>query len=136
MNLFRIGLTAMALLGTSTMATAQEATGTAGSTAVGSTSGVVATIDVSRLPIDLRQIERRFREAEIRSERAGLNLRYYVEVYGKAPNLVLFTKEDNLEHGPVPYGAPTHREMMEIVTPPEFRNHGGVNLLNPKPKKK
>lgn len=136
MNLLRLGLTALALLGTSSLATAQEATSTTGSTAVSATPGVVATIDVSRLPIDLQRIERRFREAEIRREGTGLDLRYFVDVFGKAPAIVLFTKEDNLEHGQAPYGGPTHREMMEIVTPPEFRNHGGINLLNPKPKKK
>ncbi|MBI3047585.1 MAG: hypothetical protein HYY76_04675, partial [Acidobacteria bacterium] len=57
----------------------------------------------------------------IREERDGLNLRYTVEVYGQAPPIVLFGPEANLESGPVPYGAPTHRDMIEHVTPREFR---------------
>ena len=78
-------------------------------------------IDVSRLPISLRNIEKSFRQSSSREERDGLNLRYFVEVYAKAPPIVLFTKEDNLLTGPVPYGAPTHREMLDMITPQEHR---------------
>src|ERR687892_412929 len=70
----------------------------------GSSDGVVAVVDVGRLPIDLRRIERDFRQTTIREERDGLNLRYFVDVYAKAPEIVLFTKADNLLNGPVPYG--------------------------------
>ena len=76
-------------------------------------------IDVSRLPIDLRRIEKGFRQTTIREERDGLNLRYFVDVYAKAPNIVLFTREDNLFYGPVPYGGPTHSEMLRMITPQE-----------------
>lgn len=78
-------------------------------------------MDVSRLPVDLDRIQRGLRESAIREERVGLNLRYTVEVYGQAPPLVLFGPEDNLVTGPVPYGAPTHKEMIEHVTPKEYR---------------
>lgn len=81
----------------------------------------VAAVDVSRLPVDLRRIEREFRQTTIREERDGLNLRYFVDVYGRAPAIVLFTREDNLLSGPVPYGAPTHREMLDMMTPREYR---------------
>ena len=76
-------------------------------------------IDVSRLPIDLRRIEKNFRQTTIREQRDGLNLRYFVDVYAKAPAIVLFTKEDNLLFGPVPYGGPTHSEMLQMITPQE-----------------
>jgi hypothetical protein len=78
-----------------------------------------AEIDVSRLPIDLRRIEKSFRQTTIREQRDGLNLRYFVDVYAKAPPIVLFTKEDNLLFGPVPYGGPTHSEMLQMITPQE-----------------
>jgi hypothetical protein len=84
-------------------------------------ASVVPAVDVARLPIDIRRIEREFREASLREERSGLNLRYYVEVYGQAPPLVFLTKEDNLRYGPVPYGAPTHRDMLWMLTPPAHR---------------
>ena len=74
---------------------------------------------LSRLPIDLRRIEKNFRQTTIREQRDGLNLRYFVDVYAKAPPIVLFTKEDNLLFGPVPYGGPTHSEMLQMITPQE-----------------
>src|SRR6186997_1322897 len=129
MNFSRIACTAVTLLGLligaaqTAMAQSAAPTGTSGSTVA--TPGVVATIDVTRLPIDLRRIEQRFRQGQIREERDGLNLRYFVDVFAKAPNIVLFTKEDNLEYGPVPHSPPTHRDMLEMMTPREYRNHGG-----------
>jgi hypothetical protein len=119
---FRLaGTTAVLLVVLAQAAGAQSGatpTGTAGVSA----PGVVATaVDVTRLPIDLRRIERAYRKTTIREERDGLNLRYFVDVYAKAPPIVLFTKEDNLESGPVPYGAPSHREMLDMITPQEHR---------------
>lgn len=78
-------------------------------------------IDVSRLPINLDRIHRELRKSAIREEREGLNLRYFVDVYGQAPSLVLFGPEANLATGPVPYGGPTHKDMLEQMTPKEFR---------------
>ena len=79
------------------------------------------TLDVSRLPLNLNRIQRELRQSAIREERQGLNLRYVVEVYGQAPSIVFFRPDANLVHGPVPYGAPTHRDMIEQVTPKEYR---------------
>lgn len=79
------------------------------------------SVDVSQLPIDLDRVQRKLQQSSVREEREGLNLRYIIEVFGQAPALVIFTKEDNLVNGPVPHGAPTHREMIEHVTPKEYR---------------
>ncbi len=79
------------------------------------------TVDVSRLPLNLDRIQRELRQSAIREERQGLNLRYVVEVCGQAPPIVFFWPEANLVYGPVPSGAPTHREMIEHVTPKEYR---------------
>jgi hypothetical protein len=78
-------------------------------------------VDVSQLPVNLARIHRQLRQATVREERDGLNLRYIVDVYGQAPRIELFTKQDNLEYGAVPYGAPTHRDMLNIMTPQEHR---------------
>lgn len=80
-------------------------------------------VDVSRLPLNLQRLERELRLATSREERDadGLNIRYIIQIYGQAPPLVVFTKEDNLVFGPVPYGAPTHREIIEHITPKEYR---------------
>src|SRR5437879_2122665 len=79
-------------------------------------------VDVSRLGIDLSRIQRELRQtAATQSENHGLKIRYTIDVYGQAPGIEFFNKTDNLHSGPVPYGAPTHRDMIEHVTPIEFR---------------
>ena len=110
-------LAAALLLGLAQFAAAQSAP--AVSEVPVATSGY---IDVSRLPIDLQRIEREFRQAQIREEREGLNLRYFVEVYGQAPPLQFLDKErDNLQYGPTPHGAPTHRDILWMLTPQAHR---------------
>ncbi len=79
------------------------------------------TLDVSLLPLNLDRIQRELRQSAIREERQGLTLRYIIEVYGQAQPVVIFGPEDNLVNGPVPYGAPTHKEMLEQMTPKEYR---------------
>jgi hypothetical protein len=78
-------------------------------------------IDVNRLPIDVGRIQRELRQSAERDENEALRLRYFVDVYGQAPPLVIFGPEDNLVDGPVPYGAPTHREMVNQNTPIDYR---------------
>ena len=89
------------------------------------TSAVQAqgAIDVDRLPLSLERIQRGLLQSAIREEHQGLDLHYVfvVDVYGQAPPLVIFGPEDELVYGPVPYGAPTHKEMLEQITPREYR---------------
>ncbi len=80
-----------------------------------------AKVDVDKLPIDLHRIERILRQPAVREEHDVLRLRFTVDVYGQAPRLQLFTREDNLTFGRAPYGAPTHREMVDVATPKEYR---------------
>ena len=108
----RVLITTAALLLAAMHAEAQNQTGAPQDT---------PQVDVSRLPIDLQRIHRELSQAAEREEREGLNLRYYVNVTTQAPPVVLFTPEDNLTYGPVPYSAPTHRDMLEQMTPMEFR---------------
>jgi hypothetical protein len=50
-----------------------------------------------------------------------LKLEFYVEVQGTAPPILLF-QPGELATGPVPYGAPTHSDVLELFTPIEFRS--------------
>ena len=95
----------------------------AGLAGAGGQAGLRAqeTVDVSRLPLNLNRIQRELRQSAVREERQGLNLHYVIDVYGQAPRIVIFGPDDNLVHGPVPYGGPTHRDMIEQVTPKEYR---------------
>ena len=81
------------------------------------------TIDVERLPVDLQRISRELRQSSVREEREGLNLRYLVDVYGRAPRIVLWDPSDRRAlTGPAPYGAPTHSEILYMITPQEHRS--------------
>jgi hypothetical protein len=71
--------------------------------------------------LNLSRIQRGLQRSAERQDYDGLNLRYYVSVYAPAPPIKLFTPLDNLLYGPAPYGGPTHREMMDVITPREFR---------------
>ena len=104
MNLNRASLIGLLVFGPAHAASAQQ-----------------TSVDVKRLPIDLAKVTRELRQSAATENRTGLNLRYRVDVYGQAPRIELFTKQDNLAYGPAPYGAPTHRDMIEHVTPQEYR---------------
>jgi hypothetical protein len=77
-------------------------------------------VTVPELPVSLDRIQRQLAQTS-RSTDDPLRLRYYVEVYGTLPPLVLFEKAD-LESAAVPYGGPTHRDMLYQITPEEFRS--------------
>jgi hypothetical protein len=96
----------------------------AGLLIVGAAQAVAAQqtpVDVSRLPIDLSKVTRELRQIPGTESHAALHIRYTIDVYGAAPRVSLYTKDDNLVTGPVPYGAPTHRDMLNEMTPIEFR---------------
>lgn len=80
------------------------------------------SIDATKLGVSLDRIRRELRQADS-AEDAGdgpLKLAFTVEVYGTAPKIDLL--RDFPLTGPVPYGAPTHREVLEFLTPQEFRS--------------
>ena len=88
-------------------------------------SGVATTayaqVDVKLLPISLHRIQRELQQSSSTEGHDGLRLRYQIDVYGRSPAIELFTRADNLRNGPVPYGGPTHKEMLDMMTPREFR---------------
>ena len=104
MHLRRVSIVGLLIIGAAQAAAAQQ-----------------TPVDVSRLPLDLSKITRALRQTPGTESHNGLHIRYTIDVYGTAPRIELFTKEDNLVTGPVPYGAPTHRDMINQVTPIEFR---------------
>jgi hypothetical protein len=116
----RVVATALVMLSLASVADAQS-THTPSATADSLPSQGGSELDVSRLPLDLERIHRELQQSSIREERDGLNLRYSISVYGQAPPIVVFGPDDDLVNGPVPSTAPTHREMIEHVTPKEYR---------------
>jgi hypothetical protein len=74
-------------------------------------------------PYSVDRVRRQLRllpPTTIVERRDGLKLEYYIQVYGQAPPIDLF-KEFNVKTGPVPNSAPTHADMLEQMTPQEFR---------------
>ena len=126
MSRWRIGLTAALLL---SLARAAQAQAAGAAPQPQPAPAAQPQVDVSRLPINLERIQRQLRQTTVREERDGLNLRYIVDVYGQAPRIELFTKQDNLRTGPAPYGAPTHQDMLNVMTPQEYRAPA-VNFSN------
>lgn len=61
-------------------------------------------------------------KARTRESHAGLRLEYYIEVYGQAPRLELFTPEENVSASPVMYGGMTHQEFLDVVKPEAFKS--------------
>ena len=126
MSRWRIGLTAALLL---SLARAAQAQAAGAAPQPQPAPAAQPQVDVSRLPINLERIQRQLRQTTVREERDGLNLRYIVDVYGQAPRIELFTTQDNLRTGPAPYGAPTHQDMLNVMTPQEYRAPA-VNFSN------
>jgi hypothetical protein len=80
-----------------------------------------SAVDVSQLPLNLERIQRQLRQSTVRDESDGLRLRYVVDVFGQAPSIELFPNRDYSLTGPAPYGAPTHNDLLQMITPQEHR---------------
>ena len=79
-------------------------------------------MDPSKFGVSLDRINRELGEAEDPGQRgdAPLRLEFHVQVYGTAPKIDLLQGFPLV--GPLPYGAPTHREVIDFLTPEEFRS--------------
>lgn len=101
---------------------AQEAPGAPAAARESGAEAPAAAAEASALPVSLERIKRRM--AAVREAGDGrrklLNLNYYVDVYARAPSIELFRDFDP-DGETVSYGSPTHLEMLEAVTPREWR---------------
>jgi hypothetical protein len=78
-------------------------------------------LDYDLLSASLVRLRRELAEQPPSRAYTPLKLDFYVEVTADAPPIVLFTPKDLEPVGPVPWGAMTHREFLDLVTPKEFR---------------
>src|SRR5262245_40413755 len=109
MHLMRALLIGSIVLATANAATAQEQP---------QQQPQPSTIDATRLGLNLSRIQRELRQsASTESDKNAIKIRYTIDVYGQAPRLQFFTKEDNLQYGLVPNTAPTHGDMLYEMTP-------------------
>jgi hypothetical protein len=112
-------------------ASAGQAAGESQPPAEPSTNGrptAAAAQPAGELPVSLERIRRKLAQTPP-SRTKGLKLEYYVEVYGKSPQVDLLA-DFNAETGAVQYGSPTHQEFLDLVTPQEFKSPP-ADLLTP-----
>ena len=79
-------------------------------------------LNAEELPVSLERIKRQLDRLPVGDwERNLLRLSYYVEVYGRAPRINVIQNFD-IHNGPVPYGAPSHAEMIAVTMSREFKD--------------
>src|SRR5262245_56512780 len=117
MRTWWIGPTAVLLLGLAQAPGAFAQNGSGDQPAAKPDPSTEPTIDVSKLPINLERVQRQLRQSTVRDESDGLRLRYVVDVFGQAPRIELFGNRDFSLTGPAPYGAPTHNDILQMITP-------------------
>ena len=79
------------------------------------------SVDPTKLGVDLARIKRELAQAEeSEASDSPLRLRFTIQVLGMAPKIDLL--EGFNVSGPIPYGAPTHQEFLDVVTPKEYRS--------------
>jgi hypothetical protein len=100
---------------------ALAAASAAGAPAFAQDAPTAGHVNVSLLPVSLHRIQRAIHQSSSTDTHEGLRILYQVDVYGRAPVLEFFTKGDDVVNGPVPNSAPTHKQMLEMMTPQEYR---------------
>jgi hypothetical protein len=84
---------------------------------------VEGEIDPAKLPVSLERIRLQL-AVKPETKTSGLKIQETIEVVGVAPKIELWNPETaKLATGPVPWGAPTHRDFIDLVTPQEFKNY-------------
>jgi hypothetical protein len=77
----------------------------------------------AKLPVSLERIRLQL-AVKPETKTSGLRIQETIEVVGVAPKIELWNPETaKLATGPVPWGAPTHRDFIDLVTPQEFKNY-------------
>lgn len=82
-------------------------------------------IDPAKLPVSLDRIRLELADKPA-TKTSGLKIQETIEVVAPAPKAEQFLWDPEtakLATGPVPYGAPTHKDFINLVTPQEFKNY-------------
>jgi hypothetical protein len=80
-------------------------------------------VDAAKLGVSLDRIRLQL-ATKPATKSSGLKIQETIEVVGVAPKIELWNPETaKLATGPVPWGAPTHRDFIDLVTPKEFKNY-------------
>jgi hypothetical protein len=85
-------------------------------------------LDPGKLPVSLSRIRRMLAQKTPGKSLVPLKLDFYVDVYGKAPPIDVLQGVD-LMTGSVPWSAISHQDLLNVVTPFEYR--AGAIPLSP-----
>lgn len=80
-------------------------------------------VDASKLGVSLSRIKRELAQADEAASKPDddrLKFSFSVQVVGQAPKINFL--EGFPLSGAVPYGSPTHQEVLDVLTPKEFRS--------------
>ena len=86
------------------------------------TGQATSPVDASRLGVSLDRIKRELAQSQAQDEQlrdGAMKLSFTVQVVGQAPKIDLL--QGFSLNGPMAYGAPTHREVLDVVTPQAYR---------------
>jgi hypothetical protein len=81
-----------------------------------------AAIDATKLGVSLARIQKGLRVSESKEQQSltPLRIEFAVQVYGTAPRIDLL-KDVDILHGDAPGTAPTHRQIIDFLTPQIYR---------------
>lgn len=80
-------------------------------------------VDATKLGVSFDRVRMQLSQAPAKSG-GGLKLEETIEVVGAAPKPLLWNQETaKLTSSAVPFGAPTHKDMMKVIVPKEFQTY-------------
>jgi hypothetical protein len=85
-------------------------------------------VDTEKLPSSIGRI--RLKLAAPSPQTPVLKIQRIIEVVGVAPPIELWTPEEKKQfiRGPAPWGPPTQKDILDIVTPQEFKSNYPMDL--------
>lgn len=79
--------------------------------------------DPEKLPVSIGRIRLQLKSAPP-AKFSGMRIEQTIEVVGVAPKVLLWNPGTaKLADGPVPFGAPTQKDILNLITPQEFKRY-------------
>jgi hypothetical protein len=90
-----------------------------GATPVAAQQVEAAPLPRAEVTVDLERLKQRLASLPATDDNTGLKLNFFVQVYGRLPRINPLEGFE-LTDGPVPFGGPTHGDLLSLWTPEEF----------------
>ena len=117
-------LTACVLVAHTAIASAQSTAPEPAADPKSTDAAASTSIDGAKLGVSFDRIRIQLATKPETKVTNGLKIEETIQVIGTAPKTQLWDPETaKLATGPVPWGAPTHRDFIDLVTPQEFKTY-------------